>query len=127
MDTLAYAPATEVAARIRGGELTPAEAVEACLRRIERVDPELGAFAELDAERALEAAAAIATDDPRAFAGVPMAIKSNVPVAGLRMEMGSALLAGHRPGHSAYLVRRLREAGFVVVGTTRMPEFGILP
>ena len=66
-------------------------------------------------------------DDPRAFAGVPIAIKSNVPVAGLAMEFGSRLLAGHRPGHSAYLVRRLRDAGFVVLGTTRMPEFGILP
>ncbi|HZB77749.1 MAG TPA: amidase [Solirubrobacteraceae bacterium] len=127
MDALAYAPATEVAARIRAGELTPTEAVEACVRRIERVDPSLGAFVEVDAERALEAAAAMSPDDPRAFAGVPIAIKSNVPVSGLRMEMGSSLLAGHRPGHSAYLVRRLRDAGFIVLGTTRMSEFGILP
>ena len=127
MDALAYASATEVAARIRGGELSPVEAVEACIRRIERVGPDLNAFVEVDAERALEAAGAVARDDPRAFAGVPIAIKSNVPVAGLAMEFGSQLLAGHRPGHSAYLVRRLREAGFVVLGTTRMPEFGILP
>ena len=42
-------------------------------------------------------------------------------------ELRVEFLAGHRPGHSAYLVRRLREAGFVVVGTTNMPEFGILP
>src|SRR5215207_10993428 len=83
VDKLAYAPATEVAARIRGGELTSLEVVEACLRRIERIDPELGAFAELDEERALAAAGDVRTDDPRAFAGVPIAIKSNVPVAGL--------------------------------------------
>jgi amidase len=127
MDALAYASATEVAARIRGGELSPAEAVEACLRRIERIDPELNAFVELDAERALEAARTVDRDDPRAFAGVPIAIKANVAVAGLGMEFGSRLLAGHRPGHSAYVVRRLRDAGFVVLGTTRMPEFGILP
>ena len=43
------------------------------------------------------------------------------------MNFGSRFLEGHRPGHSAYLVRRLREAGFVVVGITNMPEFGILP
>jgi amidase len=43
------------------------------------------------------------------------------------MNFASRFLAGHRPTHNAYLVRRLREAGFVIVGTTNMPEFGILP
>ena len=43
------------------------------------------------------------------------------------MNFGSKFLAGHRAGHSAYLVRRLQEAGFVIVGITNMPEFGILP
>jgi amidase len=43
------------------------------------------------------------------------------------MNFASRFLAGHRPTHSAYLVRRLRDAGFVVVGTTNMAEFGILP
>ena len=82
---------------------------------------------EVDAERALAAADEIEPGDERPFAGVPIAIKSNVPVAGLCMNFGSKFLSGHRPGHSAYMVRRLREAGFVVVGTTNMPEFGILP
>jgi amidase len=50
-----------------------------------------------------------------------------VPVEGLCMNMGSRFLAGHRPDHTAYLVRRFRDAGFVVVGVTNMPEFGILP
>ena len=58
---------------------------------------------------------------------MPIAIKSNVPVAGLCMNFASKFLAGHRPSHNAYLVRRLRDAGFVVIGTTNMPEFGILP
>jgi len=58
---------------------------------------------------------------------VPIAIKANVPVAGRLMSFGSKFLADHRPGHSAYLVRRLQEAGFVIVGITNMPEFGILP
>jgi amidase len=43
------------------------------------------------------------------------------------MNFASKFLAGHRPSHSAYLVRRLRDAGFVIVGTTNLPEFGILP
>src|SRR5262249_57486588 len=48
-------------------------------------------------------------------------------VGGLCMTFASKSLAGPRRSHSAYLVRRLREAGFVVVGTTNLPEFGILP
>ena len=127
MDALAFLPAPEVAARIRDGAVSPREVVEAAIRRIEALDPQLGAFVELDAEGALAEAAAIGRDDPRAFAGVPVAVKANTAVAGLCMNMGSRFLAGHRPTHSAYLVRRLREAGFVVVGTTNMSEFGILP
>ena len=127
MDALAFLPSTEVAARIRDGAVSAREAVEASVRRIEALNPELNAFIELDAERALAEADEIRPGDERAFAGVPIAIKANTPVAGLCMNFGSRFLAGHRPTHSAYLVRRLRAAGFVVVGTTNLPEFGILP
>ena len=58
---------------------------------------------------------------------MPIAIKGNVAVAGYEINSGSRFLAGYRPEHSAYLVRRLREAGFVIVGITNLPEFGILP
>jgi amidase len=112
---------------LRGGEIAAREVVSAALSRIEDIDDRINAFVEVDADRALEAADAIEPGDERPFAGVPIAIKSNVPVSGLCMNFGSKFLAGHRPGHSAYLVRRLRDAGFVVVGTTNMPEFGILP
>ena len=127
MDALAFLPATEVAARIRDGAISAREAVEAAVRRIEALDPELNAFVEVDAERALAEADEIPPGDERAFAGVPIAVKANTPVAGLCMNFGSRFLAGHRPTHSAYLVRRLRAAGFVVVGTTNLPEFGLLP
>ena len=127
MDSLAFLSATELAARIRDGSITARDAVEASLRRIEAIDPQIGAFIELDGEGALAEAEAIAPGDQRPFAGVPIAVKANTAVAGLCMNFGSRFLAGHRPTHNAYLVRRLREAGFVVVGTTNMPEFGILP
>src|SRR5262245_13988544 len=120
-------PVQELAAHVRGGELAAREVVAAALARIEDLDERVNAFVEVDAERALETAAAIEPGDERPFAGVPIAIKSNVPVAGMCMNFGSKFLSGHRPGHNAYLVRRLREAGFIVVGTTNMPEFGILP
>jgi len=124
---LMFTPAGDLAARVRGGELSARELVQASLDRIEALDGELNAFVEVDAERALAAADSIEPGDERPFAGVPIAIKANVPVEGLCMNFGSKFLQGHRPGHSAYLVRRLREAGFVVVGITNMPEFGILP
>jgi amidase len=127
MDALAFLPATEVAARIRSGAISAREAMEATVRRIEALDSELNAFVEVDGERALEDAGQIAPDDARPFAGVPIAVKANRPVAGLCMNFASRFLSGHRPTHSAYLVRRLRAAGFVVVGTTNMSEFGILP
>src|SRR5215216_2477857 len=127
MDALAFLSAIELAARIRDGSVTAAEAVEASLRRIEAIDPHLGTFIEVDGDRALAEARAIAPDDQRPFAGVPFGVKANTAAAGLCMNFASRFLAGHRPTYNAYLVRRLRDAGFVIVGTTNMSEFGILP
>jgi amidase len=120
-------PVAELAALVRGGELSARESVGAALERIAALDPAINAFVEVDGERAMAAADGIEPGDERPFAGVPIAVKANVPVEGLCMNFGSRFLAGHRPDHSAYLVHRLREAGFVVVGSTNMPEFGILP
>jgi amidase len=119
-------PVQELAALVRGGEISAREVVSAALARIDDLDERVNAFVEVDAERALKAADGIEPGDERPFAGVPIAIKANVPVAGLCMNFASRFLSGHRPDHSAYLVRRLRDAGFVVVGTTNMSEFGIL-
>ncbi|MBA2516228.1 MAG: amidase [Solirubrobacterales bacterium] len=124
---LLFRPVDELARLVHDGELSARELVEVSLERIEALDPLLNAFVDVDADTALKAADSIAAGDPRPFAGVPLAIKTNTPVRGLTMSMGSALLAGHRPDHDAHVVRRLRAAGFVIVGMTNMPEFGILP
>src|SRR3954447_22185550 len=107
-------PVTELAALVRGGEIPAREVVSAALRRIDDLDGRINAFVEVDAERALAAADAIEPGDERLFAGVPIAIKANVPVEGLCMNFASRFLAGHHSDHTAYLVHRLREAGFVV-------------
>src|SRR3954454_22612644 len=117
----------ELPAHVRGGELRAREVVTAALERIEERDGEINAFVEVDADGALATADPIEPGDQRPFAGVPIAIKANTPVEGLRMNFGSKFLGGHRPDHSAYLVRRLQDAGLVIVGITNMPEFGILP
>src|SRR3954466_13514922 len=127
MDDTPFTSATELAALVRTGGASPREVVEAALRRIEALDPELNAFIEVDGERALAAADAVTPGEAQPFAGVPVAIKGNVPVEGLCQNMGSRFMEGYKPDHSAYLVRRLRDAGFVIVGVTNLPEFGILP
>jgi amidase len=120
-------PAGELASLVRGGEISARELVQDSLDRIEALDGTVNAFVEYDGERALVAADAVHADDPRPFAGVPIAVKVNTPVEGFPMHFGSRFLAGHRAQHNAYLVRRLLDAGFIVVGVTNMPEFGILP
>ena len=127
MHDLAFLSAVELGALLRERQVSPVEATEAALRRIEAAEPAIGAFAGLDGDRAIAAAGRIASDDSRLFAGVPTAIKANTAAEGLVMDYGTRLLHGHRADHDAHLVRRLREEGFVLVGTTRTPEFGILP
>src|SRR3954471_6008331 len=126
-DDLMFRTAGELASLVRSGHLSARELVSVSLERIEALNPALNAFIEVDAERALEAAGDFTRGDSRPFAGVPIAIKGNTPVAGWCTNFASRFLSGHRPGYSAYLVRRLKDAGFVVVGVTNLPEFGILP
>jgi len=127
VEDLLTKPAGELAALIRTGELNAGELTAASLRRIEALQPTLNAFLHTDPDGALAAAEAIGADDPRPFAGVPIAVKDTAAVAGMPLTMGSHLFGDYVPAHDAFVVRRLREAGFVIVGKTNMPEFGILP
>jgi amidase len=122
-----FKPAGELAGLIRRGELSSRELVEQSLQRIEALQPDLNAFIHVDAEGALATADAIGPDDPRPFAGVPIAIKDTAAVAGMPLTMGSDMFGDFVPQHDAFVVRRLRDAGFVFVGKTNLPEFGILP
>jgi len=124
---LMFRAATELAAMVRSGEVSSRELVETSLARIEQLNPKLNAFVEIDGERALATAQEIKAGDSRPFAGVPIAIKNNRPVAGLRVTIGCSLLAEHVADHDCNIARRLKDAGFVVVGTTTLPEYGILP
>ncbi len=126
-DDLMFRSASELASMVRAGELSARELVQTSLDRIEELNPTLNAFVEVDAERALAAADAVRPGDERPFAGVPIAIKNNRPVSGLRVTIGCSLLADHVADHDANITRRLRDAGFVIVGTTTLPEYGILP
>jgi amidase len=120
-------PALELASLVRSGELGARELVSESLRRIDELQPVVNAFTFVDHEAALAAADAVAPGDERPFAGVPIAVKDNRPVAGMPLTMCSDLFGEFVPRHDAFVVRRLREAGFVIVGKTALPEMGILP
>jgi amidase len=119
--------ALELARKVRDGEVSSRELVQASLDRIAATEA-LNHWTLVDAEGALAAADAVKPGDERPFAGVPFPIKDLfAPVAGWRMAQGSDLLGDFTPDYDYALVRRFREAGFVLVGKTQSPEFGILP
>lgn len=128
MSDLLFRPVTELADLVRSGEVSSKELVEGSLRRIDDLDEELNAFTFTDREGALAAADAASADDTRPFAGVPIAIKDlGVAVAGWPLTNCSELYADYTPDYDSFVVRRLRDAGFVLVGRTASPEFGIVP
>jgi amidase len=124
---LMFRSALELAAMVSAREISARELVEVSLARIEELDPVLNAFVDVDGERALATAEGITADDERPFAGVPVAIKNNRPVQGLRLTYGCSLMEHNMCDYDHNVTRRLKDAGFVVVGTTTLPEYGILP
>jgi amidase len=124
---LMFRSAIELAGMVRAGEISARELVQVSLDRIEELNPELNAFVQIDGERALAAAREIGPGDERPFAGVPVAIKNNRAVSGLRLTNGCSLMSEYVADHDHNVTRRLRKAGFVIVGSTTLPEYGILP
>jgi amidase len=122
--------AAEIAASVRGGTLSARSAVEGALKRIASRDPRLGAFQLVRADAALREADAVDARPDRAelpLAGVPVAIKDNVPVTGEPMRIGSAASDPTPQQRDHAIVARLRAAGAVVVGLTAVPELCIYP
>src|SRR3954466_12958142 len=121
---LMFRPIGELPALVRRGELCAREPVQASLDRIEALNPELNAFVDVFADDALAEADAIGPGDDRPFAGVPIAIKNNRAVAGRRLTFASELAGDFLAPYDHNVVARLRAAGFVIVGTTTLPEWG---
>ncbi|MGR6964948.1 amidase [Geodermatophilus sp. URMC 61] len=118
-------PATELATRVRSGELTAVDVVRAHLAHLDEVEPRIGAFRVVCREAALAEAHAVDTALTRfamPLAGVPVAVKDNVAVAGEVCTDGCAARSGPPETRDSEVVTRLRRAGAVVVGITRVPE-----
>src|SRR5919106_4493749 len=132
MPEIAFLPATRQAELVRTKELSPVELVETYLQRIEKLDPEINSFVTVIPEQALEAARRAERDVAEGgelppFHGVPTAIKDLTPTAAIRTTFSSRAFADHVPKLDAAVVRRIKEAGFIVVGKTNTPEFGSVP
>jgi amidase len=127
---LAYAGLARQADLLAAGEVSARELVDVCLERIERIDPVINAFRVVLADRArLEADEADAqrrSGGARPLLGVPVAIKDDCDVAGEVTAWGTD---AHGPPATAdaEVVRRLREAGAIVIGKTNVPELTIFP
>jgi Asp-tRNA(Asn)/Glu-tRNA(Gln) amidotransferase A subunit family amidase len=113
-----------LADRLRAGELTPREAVQSCLDRIERVDGGLNSYITVRAEEALaEARGLEAAQERGPLWGVPIAVKDVIDVAGTRTTAASKILADNVAARDAEAVERLKDAGAVVVGKLNTHEF----
>ena len=128
MTELHYLSLAKLSRKIREKEITPQEVVERHLRRIERLQPTLNAFAHVDAEGAKRQAQAAGEAILRGDAigplhGIPLTVKSCIDVAGWPCAAGSLLRKDYQPSGDAVLVQRLRAAGAILVGNTTTPEF----
>ncbi|GAA1875071.1 amidase family protein [Lapillicoccus jejuensis] len=128
-DQLRWLGAAETARRVRSGDLDPVAVAEAAVRRVGAAQPRLNAFqrvADDVAEQASAVAARVAAGEDLPLAGVPLAIKDELAVAGEVHTKGS--WARRTPADvTAEVVRRVRAAGAVVVGATRTPELCLTP
>ncbi|HEU5143023.1 MAG TPA: amidase [Solirubrobacterales bacterium] len=127
-DDVAFAGAARQAEMVRSGEVSPTELVQLSLDRIARLDPELNSFRKVFAEKALleakQAEARRSAGDERPLLGVPVAIKDEVDVVGEVKTKGTDGFS-EPAAADCEMVRRLREAGAIVVGLTLLPEMAI--
>ncbi|HEV2727763.1 MAG TPA: amidase [Solirubrobacterales bacterium] len=127
-DDIAFAGAAKQAEMVRSGEVSPTELVKLSLDRIQRFDSQLNSFRKVFAEKALleaeQAEARVEAGDDRPLLGVPIAIKDEVDVAGEVNTHGTDGFSEPAKADSE-VVRRLREAGAIIVGLTLLPEMAI--
>lgn len=128
--------ALDALAAFRAGTLTPSALLESCLERIAATNGRLNAYVALHPAEALRELArqkdaelqrAIAegtADTLPALFGLPVGVKDLTETAGLKTTFGSLLFENYVPGSDADIVKRVKEAGGIVVGKSNTPEFG---
>ncbi|BDC51433.1 amidase [Bryobacterales bacterium F-183] len=114
-------PLVELARRIREREISPLEAVDAYLARIEQINPKINAFVRVFAEEARAAAKGVLPEGP--LQGVPLTIKDSLDVAGYRTTCGSRFLGETAAVADSAAARNFRQSGAILLGKTNTPEF----
>jgi len=127
-ESVCFYSTRQMADAVASGELSSVVLVEACLERIDAVNPVLNAVVQLDREGAIAQARAADAARARGHAlgplhGVPMTIKDSFDTAGMVTTYGTNGRRGFVPETDATVVRRLREAGAILLGKTNTPEF----
>jgi aspartyl-tRNA(Asn)/glutamyl-tRNA(Gln) amidotransferase subunit A len=127
-ESAAFLTLDEASAQLRLGKVSPVELTQACLSRIERLNPQLNAFITVCAESALVEARRAEAEIQQGrwhgpLHGIPIALKDLVDTAGVRTTAGSGLFEDRIPVEDAEIVRRLRAAGAVFLGKLNMHEF----
>ncbi len=125
MSELVLKPAVEQLAMLRARDVSVLELADAHIAQIERLNPQLNAFADFDPDlvrrRALMMHASKAERGP--LYGLPVTVKSSIATTGYKCEIGSLIHKGDVPAEDAVAVARLRAAGALILGTTNCPEF----
>ncbi|MCX7981977.1 MAG: amidase [Syntrophales bacterium] len=125
-EALTFMDATELARLVRKKEVTPLELVDFFIGRIELINPKLNAVVTPMFEEARQLAQRPLPDGP--FKGVPMLLKDLLAAyKGVRHTFGTRNLANYIADHDSELVRRYKQAGFIILGKTNTPELGLLP
>ena len=119
---------SELAPRIKAKEISPVELTEAALAQVDRLQPKLNSFITILHERARSQAkeqeAALMRGEYRGpLHGIPIGIKDNIAIAGIRTTVGTKVLAGHVPTEDAFAVSRCQEAGAIILGKENLEEF----
>lgn len=134
MSDLTHLTVKQAMRLLNAGQISSLELTQACLERIERLEPDLQAFITFTPEKALTAAraademrASLKNDgqEPPALLGLPMAVKDVLCVAGTRATCGSKILENYVPPFNATAVQKLLEAGMLVLGKTNTDEFAM--
>lgn len=130
MNSLLKHTAVELGKMIKGGDVTAPEAAEAALKRIREAEPAIHAYVTIDEEGAMKRAAQVQRQIEEGLltgplAGVPVAVKDNLCIKGMRTTCGSRILENFVPTYTARAVENLERAGAVVLGKTNMDEFAM--